>query len=118
MHRALAVPDILLHIISHVESKDALGALAQTSSLVSGPALDKLWHNIDSLVLLARCMPPEVWDEVVLQTYGCTSLLVSGAIECAAICRLIDFRSLCLKVHWKAIGLGRALELTQGAFGI
>jgi hypothetical protein len=118
MHRALTVPDILLHIISHVESKDTLGALARTSSLVSGPALDELWHTIDSLVLLARCMPPEVWDEVVLPTYQCTSLLVSGTIERAAICRLIDFRSFCLKVQRKAIGLGPALELTQGAFGI
>jgi hypothetical protein len=102
MHRALVVPDVLTHIISQVESKDTLAALARTSSVVSGCALDKLWHTIENVVLLARCMPPGLWDEVegyasvrnsrdnaVEVVYS--SRLVSCGIHLAALRRLIAF---------------------------
>jgi hypothetical protein len=127
MHRALAVPDVLTHIISQVESKDTLAALARTSSVVSGCALDKLWHTIDSVVLLARCMPPGLWDEVetwVSVPYGSvvnttySSQLVSGTIELASLWCLIDFCSLFLRIHKKVIGLGRASRRTRSGLDI
>jgi hypothetical protein len=65
MHRALATPDVLAAIVVHcAESKDALAALARTCHLISDYALDELWHTIDSVILLARCMPPRYWDEI------------------------------------------------------
>jgi hypothetical protein len=126
MHRALAIPDVLLHIVSHVEAKDTLAALARTSSVVSGCALDKLWHTIDSVVLLARCMPSDLWDEVetcVSIQYGSgvgtkhSSQLVRRTIELAAFWRLVDVHSLHPKIYKKAIGLGRALTRTRSVFG-
>jgi hypothetical protein len=63
-HRALSLPEIVSYIISHVDSKDTLATLARTSSIVSDCALDKLWFTVDSVILLARCMPPDVWDEI------------------------------------------------------
>jgi hypothetical protein len=64
MHRALATPDVLALIVAHcAESKDALAALARTCQVISEYALDELWHTIDSVILLARCMPPRFWDE-------------------------------------------------------
>jgi hypothetical protein len=64
MHRALSLPEIVSHIIAHVDSKGTLAILARTSSVVSDCALDELWYTVDSAILLARCMPPDVWDEV------------------------------------------------------
>jgi hypothetical protein len=66
MHRALSLPEIVSHIIAHVDSKGTLAILARTSSIVSDCALDKLWYTVDSVILLARCMPPDVWDEIEL----------------------------------------------------
>jgi hypothetical protein len=65
MHRALATPDVLALIVAHcAESKDVLAALARTCQVISECALDELWHTIDSVILLARCMPPRFWDEL------------------------------------------------------
>jgi hypothetical protein len=64
MHQILAVREVISHIVSYVESQDTLAVLARTSSVFSVCALDRLWHAIDRLVPLARCMPPGLWEEV------------------------------------------------------
>jgi hypothetical protein len=66
MERALTQVDILTHIVSHIPvySTDTLAFLARVSRLVSQVALDRLWSVVPSVVVLARCMPIEYWDEV------------------------------------------------------
>jgi hypothetical protein len=64
MHHALTLDDIVAEIVSHVDSKHVLAALARTSRVTSEHALNRLWHTINNLVVLARCMPSAVWDEI------------------------------------------------------
>jgi hypothetical protein len=132
MHPALATPDVLFCLVSHVDSNDTLAALAQTSSVVSEFALDRLWNSIDSLVLLARCMPPAAWDEEETYTplhrepgtfeFECangapvgtySSQIVSGDMgPLAALRRLIHSHSPCPRPREKVIGLGHDSERT------
>jgi hypothetical protein len=79
MERALSQVDILTSIISHIDARHTLAGLARVSQALSTVALDHLWRNIDSIVLLARCMPMEYWDEVEIYhalVGGYTSQLV------------------------------------------
>lgn len=55
--------DILRCVIDQVHSNRTLANLACTSRLFSTVALDKLWHTIPDLVVLARCMNSEHWEE-------------------------------------------------------
>lgn len=64
MHRALNQVDVINAILFHIESDDTLANLARVSRSISTHALDKLWHTVDSVVLLARCMPSRYWREI------------------------------------------------------
>jgi hypothetical protein len=65
MHRALATLDVLALIVAYcAESKGTLAALASTCQVISNCALDELWHTIDNIVVLARCMPQRFWKDV------------------------------------------------------
>jgi hypothetical protein len=54
-------------IIAQIDSNKTLVALAQTSHVLSEIALDRLWHTIKNVTVLARCMPPQYWIEVETQ---------------------------------------------------
>jgi hypothetical protein len=55
--------DLAACVVSQVDSNATLASLARTSHTISNIALNRLWYTIDSVVLLARCMPPEYWEE-------------------------------------------------------
>ncbi|KAJ7064510.1 hypothetical protein C8F01DRAFT_1127080 [Mycena amicta] len=61
MHRCLHIPEIVLHIVSELPQA-ALGQLAQTCHLFSGPALDALWYQPgeDTILYLLRCLPEDM----------------------------------------------------------
>lgn len=56
--------DIATCIISEIDGKDTLASLARTSRALSHVALGRLWHTIENVTVLARCMPQEYWVEV------------------------------------------------------
>jgi hypothetical protein len=70
--------DILRCIIDQVHSNCTLANLACTSRLFSTVALDKLWHNVPDLVVLARCMNSEYWEEPEVIVNDC---FVYGQLE-------------------------------------
>jgi hypothetical protein len=68
MHCALSNPDVIHCIMAEVESEATLASLARVSKTLSAQALDRLWHTISSVVLLARCMPTQYWVEEALHS--------------------------------------------------
>ncbi|KAJ7064486.1 hypothetical protein C8F01DRAFT_1353803 [Mycena amicta] len=75
MHRCLQIPEIMLHIVSELDSPRVQAQLAQTCHLFCGPALDALWYQPgqDTILYLLRCLPEDllvekmVSGEVVLE---------------------------------------------------
>ncbi|KAJ6575747.1 hypothetical protein DFH09DRAFT_981276 [Mycena vulgaris] len=76
MHRALKVPEIVAMICQEIQliSKVCTGrnasatlanlaAVARTCKAFSGPALDLLWANQQTVLHVLRCMPDDVWTE-------------------------------------------------------
>ncbi|KAJ6541061.1 hypothetical protein DFH09DRAFT_929338 [Mycena vulgaris] len=79
MHRALQVPEIAAMICQeiipaleyslHLSGRNAsvtlanLAAVARTCKAFSGPALDLLWANQQTVLHVLRCMPDDVWTE-------------------------------------------------------
>jgi hypothetical protein len=63
MERALGQLDVITCIVANVESDGTLTRLARTSRMISAAALDRLWRKVNILVL-ARCMPVQYWDEI------------------------------------------------------
>jgi hypothetical protein len=63
MRHPLSNPDIARCVVAEVESNQTLTNIARVSPALSEPALDRLWHTIPSVVLLARTMPGQYWVE-------------------------------------------------------
>jgi hypothetical protein len=66
MHRALNFPEIVYMIVNAINSrakKRTLARLARTSHIFREQALDALWHTLEDLQALARCMPEHTWEE-------------------------------------------------------
>ncbi|KAJ7453767.1 hypothetical protein FB451DRAFT_1280753 [Mycena latifolia] len=67
MHRCLNILEIIELICSHFDPASplhgrVLAALARTCSMLSGPALDRLWNTQYGLEPILRCMPPDLFD--------------------------------------------------------
>ncbi|KAJ7064514.1 hypothetical protein C8F01DRAFT_1353876 [Mycena amicta] len=45
MHRCLQIPEIVLHVVSELDSRRSLAQLARTCQFLSSPALDALWYE-------------------------------------------------------------------------
>ncbi|KAF5332856.1 hypothetical protein D9611_005395 [Ephemerocybe angulata] len=60
MDRCIWIPEILTLICNDLDPKTALSA-ALTSRAFLEPALDKLWHTIDSFQPLIACLPEDLW---------------------------------------------------------
>ncbi|KAF6753203.1 hypothetical protein DFP72DRAFT_902184 [Ephemerocybe angulata] len=60
MDRCIWIPEILTLICNDLDRKSALSA-ALTSRAFLEPALDKLWHTIDSFRPLIACLPEDLW---------------------------------------------------------
>jgi hypothetical protein len=65
MDRIFDQLDIVVCIIAQVDSNDTLANLARVTHAISDVALNRLWYAIDSVILLARCMPPQYWKESI-----------------------------------------------------
>jgi len=57
MHPALRLDEVITIIVRQGLADADLAALAQVSRLFSTHALDVLWHELDSMVPLLRCLP-------------------------------------------------------------
>ncbi|KAH7930011.1 hypothetical protein BV22DRAFT_1191661 [Leucogyrophana mollusca] len=62
MHQCLTLPEILLHIFSHVCYKETLLSLAITCKAFKEPALDTLYWELKSFEDLLRCLPRDIWE--------------------------------------------------------
>jgi hypothetical protein len=72
MHRALAITELLIHILREVYNDEGLNlrrgikdiaSASQVCKTFRDPALDFLWRNIDSLLPLLRLLPLETHEE-------------------------------------------------------
>ncbi|KIK36329.1 hypothetical protein CY34DRAFT_528178 [Suillus luteus UH-Slu-Lm8-n1] len=72
MHRALAITELLTHILREVYNDEGLNLrqgikdiarVSQVCKTFRDPALDFLWRNIDSLLPLLRLLPLEIHEE-------------------------------------------------------
>ncbi|KII93116.1 hypothetical protein PLICRDRAFT_380502 [Plicaturopsis crispa FD-325 SS-3] len=62
MHRCLMILDVLLMIFESLDlSKRDLARLARTCKLFCSPALDVLWRDQQHLLVLLKCLPPDLW---------------------------------------------------------
>lgn len=69
MHRALAITELLTHILRDVYNDDEglnlrrgikdMARISQVCKTFRDPALDFLWRNLDSLLPLLRLLPLE-----------------------------------------------------------
>lgn len=73
MHNCLKISEILTVIIEHAYSDPdsrpviatrTLVALALTCKTFLEPALDRLWHEQQTLVPLVKTLPVDAWSEV------------------------------------------------------
>ncbi|KAJ7064558.1 hypothetical protein C8F01DRAFT_1127241 [Mycena amicta] len=62
MHRCLQIPEIMLHVVSELDSQHTRAQLAQTCRLFSSSALDALWYQPgeDTILYLLRCLPEDM----------------------------------------------------------
>ncbi|KAG1758305.1 hypothetical protein EDD22DRAFT_998788 [Suillus occidentalis] len=72
MHRALAITELLTHILREVYNDEGLNLrqgikdiarVSQVCKTFRDPALDFLWRNIDTLLPLLRLLPHEIHEE-------------------------------------------------------
>lgn len=73
MHRALAITELLTHILRDVYNDDEglnlrrgikdMARISQVCKIFRDPALDFLWKNLDSLLPLLRLLPLEINEE-------------------------------------------------------
>lgn len=73
MHRALAITELLSHILREVYNDDEglnlcrgikdMARVSQVCKTFRDPALDFLWRNLDSLLPLLRLLPLEIHEE-------------------------------------------------------
>lgn len=73
MHRALAITELLTHILCEVYNDDEglslrrgikdMARVSQVCKTFQEPALDFLWRNLDSLLPLLRLLPHEIHEE-------------------------------------------------------
>lgn len=73
MHRALAITELLIHILYEVYNDDErlnlrrgikdMARVSQVCKTFRDPALDFLWRNLDSLLPLLRLLPLEIHEE-------------------------------------------------------
>jgi hypothetical protein len=72
MHRALAITELLTHILREVYNDEGLNLrqgikdiarVSQVCKTFQDPALDFLWRHIDSLLPLLRLLPLEIHEE-------------------------------------------------------
>ncbi|KAG1854489.1 hypothetical protein DFJ58DRAFT_914054 [Suillus subalutaceus] len=73
MHRALAITELLIHILCEVYNDDEglnlrrgikdMARVSQVCKTFRDPALDFLWRNLDSLLPLLRLLPLEIHEE-------------------------------------------------------
>ncbi|KAJ6495904.1 hypothetical protein DFH09DRAFT_1002248 [Mycena vulgaris] len=97
MHRCLAIPEITELILSQLDdgysfsrnprrdlAKRDLAALARTSKGFQGPALDILWRKQDRLTNILKCLPPNLWEEMVgPEPGGPLQLRLTGTVQTA-----------------------------------
>jgi len=86
MHVCLSIREILAMICNElapsddlngeVHDLDALAMLARTSRTFSEPALDPLWNGLGSILPLLRCMPSDLWEEVIDEDVKGDSMVV------------------------------------------
>lgn len=62
MHRCLRIPEIRTEIFGLLRKGDC-AALARTCKLFYNEAMDVLWADLQSLLPLVRCMPPDLVDD-------------------------------------------------------
>lgn len=82
MHRCFLVPELVQHICEEINNSRARGrarktlvALAQTRKLFQEPALNLVWHTLERLEPLVKCLPSDVWE--LRKTHGGVFVLVS-----------------------------------------
>jgi hypothetical protein len=73
MHRALAITELLSHILREVCNDDEglnlcrgikdMARVSQLCKTFRDPALDFLWRNLDSLLPLLQLLPLEIHEE-------------------------------------------------------
>ncbi|KAJ6487161.1 hypothetical protein C8R47DRAFT_1277476 [Mycena vitilis] len=87
MHRALQIFELIHMLCGHLRGYEhALCCLARVCHLLSGPALDILWVEQDTLINILRCMPDDLWEYTVTARPGwpsrtCTYVGARRAIE-------------------------------------
>src|SRR5436305_860753 len=69
MHNCLDIPELVRIIFELTEPSD-LAALAKTCQAFRDLALQILWADLPSLAPLVRCLPGDVWQEIVLPSLG------------------------------------------------
>ncbi|CCM04262.1 uncharacterized protein FIBRA_06431 [Fibroporia radiculosa] len=72
MHHALLTPDIIVLIVAQFLPTEgqftdycSLAALARTSHAFHEAALNALWHTQIGIVNLIKCMPLDLWEEIM-----------------------------------------------------
>jgi hypothetical protein len=69
MHRGLQIPEIVRSIVNMLARNEAISgrqdllALATVSKIFSEPALELLWAAQDSLLILIKTLPQDLWND-------------------------------------------------------
>jgi hypothetical protein len=69
MHRCLQIPEIVRSIVNMLARNEAISgrldllAVATVSKMFSEPALEWLWAGQDSLLILIKTLPQDLWNE-------------------------------------------------------
>lgn len=78
MHQCLCIPEIQATILDNLALSDR-ASVARTSSSFFEQAMNATWAELDSLIPLVRCIPPDAVEERV------TTLLPFGPSHSQAV---------------------------------
>lgn len=69
MHRCFLIPELVEQICEEVNNSNTGGkdrktlvALAQTRKLFQEPALNLVWHTLESFEPVVKCLPSDMWE--------------------------------------------------------